>query len=417
LLKHRIRRSAVTISSKVSGLISLLLRDEAISGKFLLAAAVIAIVVANSPLWEAYDAFWMRHFVISFGGIGISETFKHWINEGLMALFFLVISLEIKREIVRGELREWKAAALPIAAAIGGAIVPITIYLAINHGHAGAAGWGMPMTTDTAFSIGLLALLGRRIPLSLKLFLLTTMVVDDVGAIAAIAVFYNEGIQLVPLLVAGGILAVILVLHWVRLLRMSAFAILGVAMWLAIHASGVQASIAGVILGLAAPVVARRSKGAVAERLEASLIPVSTFVVIPLFALANAGVVFNWNVFTNSDAVRVGVGVAAGLVIGKTIGILAGSWVAVKMRFAHLPQGVHWGHITGVAMLAGVGFTLSIFIAELAFEDQPLISAAKISIFIASITSAVLGLAYIRFGTRPVNEAETVPATEQSNER
>jgi NhaA family Na+:H+ antiporter len=247
LLKHRIRKSAVRIGSSVSNLIALLLRDEAISGKFLLVAAVAAIIIANSPLWDRYNAFWMHHFAISFGNLGISETFKHWINEGLMALFFLVISLEIKREIAHGELRHARMAALPIVAAIGGAVVPIALYLAFNAGHAGNNGWGVPMTTDTAFSIGLLALLGKRVPLPLKVFLLTATVVDDVAAITAIAVFYNQGIHLVPLLIAFVLLACIVALHWIRLLRMTAYVVLGIGMWFAIHASGIQASIAGVI--------------------------------------------------------------------------------------------------------------------------------------------------------------------------
>lgn len=402
LLKHRIRKSALVITTQVSNTIKLLLQDEAISGKILLGAAIIAIITANSPLRDIYDAFWLRHFSIAFGGTGVSETLKHWINEGLMALFFLVISLEIKREIVWGELRHWRVAALPVAAAIGGALVPIGLYMLVNHGHAGAHGWGVPMTTDTAFCIGLLALLGKRVPLPLKLFLLTATVVDDVGAITAIAVFYNHAVHIVPLLWGMGVLATILILHWIRLLRLTTFVALGVVLWLAIHASGVPASITGVILGLSAPLMTRRkTKGAIANRLERALIPVSTLLVVPLFAFANAGVSISRDTFTTNDAALTGVGVAMGLVAGKALGIFTGAWIVVKMRLSSLPAGIRWGHIGGVGFLSGVGFTLSIFIAELAFEEQPiLLRAAKVSVFAASLVSAVIGLIVVRISCR-----------------
>jgi Na+:H+ antiporter, NhaA family len=384
----------------------LLLKDEATSGKFLLAAAVIAVWMTNSIWREPYEAFWQQHFTIGFGGWSMSETFVHWINQGLMAIFFLVISLEIKREVVRGELRTLKAAGLPIMAAVGGMAVPIGLYMLFNTGHDGFIGWGTPMTTDTAFAIGVLALVGRRVPTRLKLFLLTVMVVDDVGAILVIATFYTEQLHVVPLLWAAGILATILVLHWIRMLRLTAFALLGVLLWFAIEESGVHASIAGVVLGLAAPIVSRRdAKGAVAERLEKTLIPVSTFIVIPLFALANAGVVFGMNAFADHEAVLVGAGVAVGLVVGKLVGIVGASWLMVKLRLATLPQGVRWPHIIGAGFLGGIGFTLSIFISELAFDDQTAFAAAaKMSIFAASLISAVIGFVWLRSVARPLKK-------------
>jgi NhaA family Na+:H+ antiporter len=398
MLKHKIRRSALVVTGHVSRLVKLLLRDEAISGKFLLAAALVAIVLTNS-VWRApFEEFWQQHFSIGLGNWTISESFQHWINQGLMAIFFLVISLEIKREIVRGELQSIKAASLPIMAAVGGMAVPIALYLLFNNGHDGFRGWGTPMTTDTAFAIGVLALLGRRVPARLKLFLLTVMVVDDVGAIAVIALFYTEHLQIVPLLWAGGFFAAILLLNWVRLLRLTTFVILGICMWYAIESSGVHASIAGVILGLAAPIVSRRgAKGAIAERLEKSIIPLSAFVVVPLFALANAGVAFDMNVFTDSEGVLVGLGVAGGLVLGKLIGIVGASWIMVRLRLTKLPHGVQWPHIIGAGLLGGIGFTLSIFIAELAFEGHStFITIAKISILAASIVSAVGGYVWLR---------------------
>jgi NhaA family Na+:H+ antiporter len=252
------------------------------------------------------------------------------------------------------------------------------------------------MTTDTALALGVLALLGTRIPTALKLFLLAVMVADDLGAIITIAIFYNDHISLAPLLIAAGILGLMLFMQWIRVLQFSAFVALGICLWLAIHASGVHASIAGAIMGLAAPIVPRTrklTKTAIAERLERSLIPVTTFVIIPLFALANTGVVLSASAFDNKDAAMIGAGVIGGLVLGKLLGILLGSWVIVRLfKVAKLPHGVTWRHITGAGLLAGIGFTLSIFIAELAFGSDSFIDAAKISIFAASIISAVAGM-------------------------
>ncbi len=376
----------------------LLLRDEAISGKFLLLAALVAIAAVNSPWAEKYITFWEHDLTISIGSFVIAADLRHWINDGLMAIFFLVISLEIKRELIRGELRKVRAAILPVVAAIGGLAVPIAIYMYINNGFEGMHGWGIPMTTDTAFAIGLLALLGRRVPTALKIFLLTTMVVDDVAAITAIAVFYTDHLNTVPLVVAGGLVFVIFLLHWLRFLQMRGFVVLGILLWVAIYLSGVHASITGVILGLAAPITVRHIAGkpSIAERLESSLIPFSTLIVIPLFALANAGVLLDWTVFSQEDMLRIGAGVFLGLAAGKVVGIVTAVWIAKTLRLTRLPKGTTMHHIIGVALLAGVGFTLSIFIAELAFKDSvELINAAKMGIFAASIVSAIAGLLYL----------------------
>lgn len=384
----------------MSLVVQLLLKDEAISGKFLLLAAVAAIIIVNSPLSSVFNEFWEHDFSLSIGNFMLAADLRHWINDGLMAIFFLVISLEIKRELVRGELRKPRAAILPIVAALGGIAAPIAIYFFINNGFSGAHGWGIPMTTDTAFAIGLLALLGRRVPTSLKIFLLTSMVVDDVAAIGAIAVFYTHSVDFVALGWAGGIYAVILVLHWLRLLPMRLFVMLGIALWVTVFLSGVHASIAGVVLGLAAPISVRHyaNKLSIAERLERSLIPLSTLLIIPLFALANAGVLLDWHVFNEENAMRAGLGIFLGLVVGKAVGIVTAVWIATKLRITSLPKNVTMHHIIGVAMIAGVGFTLSIFIAKLAFEsNDALINAAKMSIFSASILSALLGLFYLRF--------------------
>lgn len=398
MLKHKLQKSAKRARGKFSWVLQLLLRDEAISGKLLLLAAVAAIVVVNSPWASTYTTFWERDLSLSIGNFVIAADLRHWINDGLMAVFFLVISLEIKRELVRGELRKMRAAFLPVIAAIGGIAVPIVIYSYFNTGFEGSHGWGIPMTTDTAFAIGLLALLGRRVPTSLKIFLLTVMVVDDVAAIVAIAAFYTHTVSWLPLSIAGGIYVVILVLHWLRFLHMRSFVILGIILWVCFYLSGVHASIAGVILGLVAPITARHyaNKLSIAERLERSLIPFSTLVIIPLFAFANAGVVLDWYVFSEPSALNTGLGIFFGLVIGKMVGIVTAVWLATKLRLARLPKNTTMHHIIGVAILAGVGFTLSIFIAELAFgTPSTLLNAAKISIFSASVVSAVAGLLYL----------------------
>lgn len=403
MLKHKIRKHTLAVTSRISDLMSLLLRDEAISGKFLVIAAAVALIIANTSWHEAFNSFWQQHLYIGIGNFGISESLKHWIDEGLMAIFFLVIGLEVKREIIRGELSGFRAAALPIVAAVGGMVFAVAIYMAFNAGQPGFHGWGIPMTTDTALALGVLALVSTRIPAALKVFLLAVMVVDDLTAIIAIAVFYNSDINVGPLLIGAVIVLLMIVLQWARLMRLSTFVILGILLWIFVHASGVHASIAGAVMGLAAPIVPRWRKltnRAIAERLERSLIPVTTFVIIPLFALANTGVTFSTEAFAGGEAAKIGAGVIGGLLIGKSLGIIAGAWLVVKLKVSDLPHGVRWGHITGVAMLAGIGFTLSIFIAELAFDGTPYTDTAKIAIFFASIIAASVGLLILRLMPR-----------------
>lgn len=405
MFRNRVRRTTLAITGGLSKVVRSLLKDEAASGKFLLAAVLIAIVFMNSPWSSAFERFWSQLFTISIGGWSVSETLQHWVDEGLMAIFFLVAGLEIKREIVKGELRTLRAASVPIVASIGGMIVPALIYIAINNGHAGFSGWGIPMTTDIAIAVGVLALLGNRIPPALRLFLLTLAVVDDIGAIVVIAVFYSQAVNLAALAVAAGILLCIGLLQWLRLLRFSVFVLLGLALWLAVHASGVHAAIAGALLGLSAPIVSRRKdKRAIAGRLERALIPVSAFVVVPLFALANAGVVFGKDVFSGQDATLTGIGVITGLVVGKVIGIVGATWLLVKLTSANLPKEVSWRLLAGVGMLAGIGFTMSIFITEIAFNSGTLTHTAKISTFVASFLSAGIGLAWLWAATRKRKE-------------
>jgi Na+:H+ antiporter, NhaA family len=396
VLKKTLRRSTLAVTGRVTRVVRVLLKDEAASGKFLLAAVALALFFMNSPWSDAFEAVWAQTLTISIGNWAIAETVQHWIDEGLMAIFFLVVGLEIKREIIKGELHTLRAASVPIVAAMGGMAAPAIIYMVINNGQQGFGGWGIPMTTDIAIAVGVLALLGNRIPSTLRLFLLTLAVVDDIGAILIIAIFYSQAVNLAALTVAAGILLCIGILQWLRLLNFGIFVMLGVALWLAFHASGVHAAIAGALLGLSAPIISRRKdKRAIAGRLERALIPVSAFVVVPLFALANAGVAFSVHAFDERAAVLTGTGIVAGLVVGKVLGIVGATWLLVRLTSARLPKDVSWRLLAGVGLLAGIGFTLSIFIAEIAFASESLTQAAKISIFVASFLSAGLGLAWL----------------------
>jgi Na+:H+ antiporter, NhaA family len=398
---------------------------EVAGGIVLLVAAVAALVWANSPWSAAYDTLWHTELSVRLGGWGITEDLRHWVNDGLMALFFFIVGLEIKRELVAGELREWRTAALPVFAALGGMVVPALLYTAINVGGEGSPGWGIPMATDIAFAVGVLSLLGRRIAPSLTLFLLTLAVVDDIGAIVVIALFYTDQIDVGPLLIAGGLLATMVVLRLAGVRWMPLTLALGIGVWLATFESGVHATIAGVILGLLAPArplapaeIARdwamdlqdeptaadtrtltriaRSTVSTAERLEHDLHPISSYLIIPLFALANAGVRLDEIRLGGDAPLRVFAGVVVGLVVGKLVGVTLGTWLAVRAGLARLPEGIGFRHITGTAAVAGIGFTVSLFIADLAFPEGTLAAAAKAAILLASVAAATIGVAVLR---------------------
>lgn len=316
---------------------------------------------------------------------------RHWVNEGLMAFFFLVVGLEIKRELVRGELTSIRVAALPIGAAVGGMVVPALIYFAFNMSPETIRGWGIPIATDIAFAVAVLSLLGNRVPLSLKLFLLTLAIADDIGAIFIIALFYAEIINYYFLFLSFTIiLTLYLVRRWMNR-HIIVFISIGLLLWVSTHLSGIHASIVGAALGLLAPAIDRRSAGALAPRLEKLFLPVSTFIVVPIFAFANAGVVLTTASLDGNYSVMAGI--IGGLVVGKVLGIAGASWLLVKLKIARLPASLRFGHIIGAGFIAGIGFTVSIFITELAFGDNTeLVNATKISIFIASGLSALLGV-------------------------
>ncbi len=375
-----------------------LLRDEAISGKLILAAVAVALLVANTPLFPFYDAFLHTDLRLGFNGWEIAFDIKHWIGEGLMVFFFLVVGLELKRELVRGELRDRRKAILPVAAAVGGMVLPALIFLAINMGRETSDGWAIPTATDIALAVGILTLAGKHIPSSVRIFLLALAIVDDILAVMVIALFFNSGLE--PLILAAmfviGLQAYLLGKR--GLLPMWGFVFVGIVMWLLAIQSGVHPSIIGVVLGFMAPMASHRNPGEqIAERAERAMIPFSTLFVVPIFAFANTGLNFNSGPINLETAVPLGGGIIAGLVLGKALGVLGMTWLLVKTGIADLPHRARWSHIAGVGVLAGIGFTVAIFVTDLAFTNEEYILISKLGIFIASAFTAVLGLAILRF--------------------
>jgi NhaA family Na+:H+ antiporter len=403
------------------------LHIEAAGGILLLAGTVVALTWANSPWSASYRDLWATEIAVDVGGHLVAEDLRHWVNDGLMALFFFVVGLEIKQELVTGHLSRLREALLPAVAALGGMVVPALIYAAINIGGDGSAGWGIPMATDIAFALGVLALLGERVPASLKILLLALAIVDDIGAIAVIAVFYSDDIHAGWALTALTGLALIAVLTKVRVWYIPVYTALGFAVWFATLESGIHATIAGVALGLLCPAKSLLPAGdaaaiagelsddqqvtvaeirtvsfrlresvSVAERLQDLLHPWTSYVVIPVFALANAGVELSSGAIGDATTSPVTVGVVAGLLIGKFVGITGAVFLATRAGVAALPAGVTMRQIGGMAMLAGIGFTVSLFISGLAFDIAALDAEAKIGILAASTLAAVAGSLLLR---------------------
>jgi len=424
------------------------LSTETLGGILLLVAAMAALVWANAP-GDSYHDFWSSHIVIDLDIASIDLDLAGWVNDALMAIFFFVVGLEIKRELLRGELADVRRAALPVAAALGGMIAPALLYLALNAGTEGERGWGVPMATDIAFAIGVMALLGRRVPVSLKVFLLALAIADDLGAIAVIAVFYTEQLSLSWLVFALALLALTYVLGRTGVRDVIIYVGIGAVVWIAVHESGVHATIAGVALGLMTPispffgqrqlsssalellVQARQAEhrgGAgdddrnaalrdleelaretqpILDRLEHALHPWTSYVIVPIFALANAGIELSGGAISDAATSRVTGGVALGLMFGKPIGIFVFSWLAVRAGIAALPAGVTWLHVLGAGLIAGIGFTVSIFVSNLAFTDPALVEDAKIGILGGSALMGVVGLAALYVITKPSQPSET----------
>lgn len=397
------------------------LRQEAASGVLLIIATVVALLWANFAA-ESYTEFWDLHLNIKVGDYKfLDKGFKLVVNDALMVIFFFVVGLEIKSELVTGDLSSPRVAALPAIAALGGMIVPAGLYLLLNAGTDGANGWGIPMATDIAFAVGVLALLGKRIPQKLKLFLLTLAIVDDIGAIAVIAIFYSKGLEMTWLAAAVGLLVVIVALRYLRVWYLPVYVILGAVVWYATFRSGVHATIAGVVLGLLTPAkpllgerrfesvedifsgdtditsvrelhFQAREQVPVTQRLTALLSPWSSFLIIPVFALANAGIRLTGDKISAASSSPVTWGIVLGLVVGKPLGVFLFTWVAAKSKIATLPDGVGWGHVLGGGAVAGIGFTVALFISELAFEPDKGASEAQVLITESLKTESIMGI-------------------------
>jgi NhaA family Na+:H+ antiporter len=373
------------------------LRAESSGGVLLLLATVGALVWANAAA-GSYHHVWSHRLELPF--TGSTETLQGWVDDALMVVFFFVVGLEIKRELVVGELRDRRAAMLPVIAALGGMVVPALIFLAVNAGHSNLdRGWAIPVATDIAFVVGALALLGSRVPSGLKPFLLTLAIADDIGGIMIIAVFYSQEVGLAWLGLGLAAIVVILLLRRAQVSSPWIYLLPGIVVWFATYQSGVHATIAGVLLGLLTP--ARPVKGrAVLDELEHRLHPWSAFVVVPLFALANAGIVLSGGVIRTAASSTLAWGVVAGLVIGKPVGIGLATWFAVRVGLGRLPAGMHAIHVVGGGILAGIGFTIALFISELSFGGRAGLELAKIGVLGASVTAAVVGGAVLWAGSR-----------------
>jgi NhaA family Na+:H+ antiporter len=425
--------------------------NEAFGGLVLLTCALIALTWANSPWHDSYERLWTTNLSLGTAQTHMTESLRHWVNDGLMAIFFFVVGLEIKREILGGELASRRRAALPAIAALGGVVVPAGIYLAINWGYPGVRGWGVPMATDIAFALGVLALLGDRVPIGLKVFVTALAIIDDIAAVLVIAIFYTADVDGRALGAGAGMLTLLAVVNRVGIRTPWIYGLLGILLWIAIFQSGVHATVAGILLAMTIPAGSRadpadflvrgralldaferagpenqsilangarqealaeledivEAAGAPLQRFEHALHPVVAFAIVPLFALANAGVRIEADIGATLGS-RVTLGVVLGLILGKPLGVGMAALLAVRSRIAVLPTGVSWLHMFGAACVAGIGFTMSLFMAELAFfstDESDLLTSAKLGILVASPTAGAAGwllLSRIRSARQPV---------------
>lgn len=364
------------------------LHDSRAIGVLLFACTVISLVLANLPFGEAYAALFSYEFHV-FETLHLPHSFLHWINDGLMAIFFFLVGMEIKRELTVGELSSVKRAILPIAAAIGGMIIPALFYLIFNHGSQYEGGWGIPMATDIAFSLGVASMLGSRVPVNLKIFLTALAIIDDLGAILVIALFYGEGVNAFFLLGGALIIGVIWILNRKNIPFGKYHLLLGIVLWYFVFNSGIHATIAGVLFAFMVP-------QHMLSELEHKLHNYVNFGILPLFALANTAIVIQLTMI-NELAGILSMGIMVGLFLGKPVGVLLASWVMVKTKVAELPRGVNWKHMTGAGILAGIGFTMSIFITCLAFTDTATQDLGKIAILLAAILSILAAVIWFYF--------------------
>jgi NhaA family Na+:H+ antiporter len=373
-------------------------KNEKAGGVILVGCTIFSIFVANSSLGDSYLHFWHRHLNLSFAGAGLDFSIQEWINSGLMSVFFLMVGLEMERELYAGKLSDLRNALLPVTAALGGMIVPALIHYSFNHGRTTQAGFGIPMATDIAFSLGILSLLGSRVPSGLKIFLTALAIIDDLGAVILIAILYTQTIVLTHLLVSLGIGLLLFLFNKLRINRLWVYLLPALLMWYFMLKSGVHPTVSGVILAFLVPFSKQNGSGP-SERLQYALHRPVNYLIVPLFALANTGIQagVDWHLqFAQPNSI----GILLGLFIGKPLGILVFTRIAVGLKWCRLPEGINWKFLSGAGVLAGIGFTMSIFITNLAFEgNQELIDSSKISIFIASLVAASIGLVVLSLVT------------------
>jgi NhaA family Na+:H+ antiporter len=368
------------------------------SGIVLFSCLIVSLIIANSPLSAGFNNLLATKIGYENSIVHLQYSVSLWVNDGLMAIFFLLVGLEIKREVVEGELSSPKKAILPIICAVGGAIIPALIYGLLNRNTPTAAGWGIPMATDIAFALAILALLSKKVPVSLKIFLAALAIVDDLLAILVIAVFYSSDLHYLNLVYAGAILLLLFLFNRLGVKNLAFYLIPGLFIWYFVHHSGIHATIAGVLTALTLPTTPD-GKESPLEKLEHVLTKPVNFLIIPIFALANTNIHFEYpmvqGLFTG-----LGLGIILGLVIGKPLGIVLISWLSVKLNISQLPKNARWMHILGIGLLGGIGFTMSIFIAILSFADPLLVQEAKFSILIGSVISGLLGYLVLNFSSK-----------------
>lgn len=373
------------------------MKGDAVGGVILLLAAILAMIAANTSLSDAYDALLHSTFAVTLNDMSLSKPLHHWINDGLMVIFFLLVGMEIKREMLEGHLASRQQAILPIVAAIGGVVVPAVIYLALNIDNpATKGGWAIASATDIAFAVGLLALFGKRLPTSLKVFITAVAVIDDLMAILIIAFFYSGSLATESLMLAGVALAVLVAMNLMRVRQLSFYLFVGLLMWLAVLQSGVHATIAGVLLGLTIPLHVDGKRGKpMLKQFEHDLHPLVTYVILPLFAFANSGIsLAGMSVSIIADPLPLGI--ILGLFVGKQLGIFTASAVMIKLGFARLPHNATWRELYGVCIIGGIGFTMSLFIGMLAFADPYLQLETRVGVMVGSLISGVVGYVFLR---------------------
>lgn len=374
-------------SNKLSQLFKEFIASEKTGGLLLIFCTALSLIIANNTMGESYHHFWLQDI-----GTG---TLEYWINDGLMAIFFLLIGLELEREIYIGELSKLKNALLPMFGALGGMVVPAFLYLALNAGTDTQSGAGIPMATDIAFALGVLSLLGKSVPVSIKIFLTALAVIDDLGAILVIAIFYSGDLLLTNLFISLGIWVVLLLLNRLRVRNLIPYLIGGVAMWWFMLYSGVHATITGVLLAFAIP-FGNGDKKSISYRLQHFLHAPVAFIILPLFALANTAIEIKGGLMSLLQE-RYSLGIALGLIVGKPVGILSFAFLSVKLKICQLPQDINWKLVAGTGLLGGIGFTMSIFISLLAFDNSEVINQSKLSILLSSVIAGTIGFVFLKY--------------------